>query len=841
MKLKAFIVLLSAVILLVSCREATSDQTLITTSQSDIASISWSLDSISVTPKPKSYTTWTIRNASTKDWAPSDWTMHYNQISGSTIAESIPTFMDIDNPGGGYFIHSFNDALDTLMAGEELSFSYAYNGHIERMSNVPQGIFIRLYGTTHDLTNIDISGIDHQTLQALNPTDAQERFNGAKNLLHQDDQEVSKILPTPVEYNLDNDNPTILGNRLSINFAEEITEGEQDVISEHLGRYVAINRSSSDQARVSSKVDANLESEHYRLDIDPDNGVIITGGDAAGVFYGFQSLIQLIDPSSAGSNQDLTLPSGTINDGPRFDYRGYMLDVARNFHKKEKVLEILDLMSMYKLNKFHFHLMDDEGWRLEIADLPELTEVGGTRGYTTDESDHLYPAYGSGGNAEQSYSTGYYTREDYIEILQYADARHIEVIPEIDLPGHARAAIIAMRARYNRLMKAGKKEAAEEYVLHDPEDKSEYQSAQNYNDNVINLCRESSYTFIEKVLRETIKLYTDAGVPLKTLHTGGDEVPYGAWQKSPMCQSFLSEMENLTSTDDLHPNMLFFVRSILNEHNIVTAGWEEIVLAHSADGHNGTDINQDLLGEPMLPYVWNASWGWGREDMAYKLANAGFQAVMCNSASYYFDLAYDSDPREGGLDWSGLTNAKTAFDLEPLDVMAKAKYDLQGNPLDPAYVLSKEKLTEAGVQNIQGIQGQLWSETLYNADLVDYMTFPKLFGLAQRAWSPPSVDPESEYIDFVNTIGQRELQRLDRFNDSGIQYRIPPPGIIQTGEVIEMNTLYPGLEIRYTNDGSEPTQQSSLYTDPISSSNGTAIKAKAYNTRGRSSRASTFN
>ena len=124
-----------------------------------------------------------------------------------------------------------------------------------------------------------------------------------------------------------------------------------------------------------------------------------------------------------------------VEDYPRFAYRGFMLDVARNFHKKNKVLEVLDWMAMYKLNKFHFHLMDDEGWRLEIPDLPELTQVGARRGYTLDESEHLYPFYGSGGNVHQSYSSGYYTVKDYQEILKYASERQIKVITEFNLTG----------------------------------------------------------------------------------------------------------------------------------------------------------------------------------------------------------------------------------------------------------------------------------------------------------------------------------------------------------------------------------------------------------------------
>ncbi len=808
-----------------------------TTPASQVAEINWTLNSIS-TVDTSSTVSWNLKNMGVSNWIPGSYSLHFNQIAGGPVEGSIPSNVQFTNPSGEYIEVFFPS--DTVHVGESLTLSYKHRGYIERRSNIPRGVFMRINDTTYDIPEVNIHGINHETLKALNPTDAKQRFEIAQNIPIQAASDIVSILPLPSSMDLSSDQHFFFNKKASLTLPEALSDAQEKAITEHLSKYVSISVKSGDKGTIACSIEPNMNPEQYNLSIKTDH-ISIKAGDAAGIFYGIQSIVQLIEPTHPEDDVDeVKIPVGEISDQPRFGYRGFMLDVARNFHKKDKVLQVLDLMSRYKLNKFHFHFMDDEGWRLEIPDLPELTEVGGTRGYTPDESDRLRPAYGSGGIAKNSYSTGYYTREDYMEILQYAAARHIEVIPEIDLPGHARAAIISMRARYNRLMEAGKKEEAEEYMLHDPADQSEYSSAQNYNDNVINLCRESSYTFIEKVLRETVKMHQDAGVPLKVLHTGGDEVPYGAWQKSPMCQSFLSEMENLSGTDDLHPNMLYFIRGILNEYDIVTAGWEEIVLAHSADGHNGTEINKDLIGEPMLPYVWNASWGWGREDMAYKLANAGFDAVMCNSASYYFDLAYDSDPREGGLDWSGLTNAKTAFDLEPLDVMAKATHDLRGNPLDPAYIKSKDKLTESGKQRILGIQAQLWSETLYEADLVDYMIFPKIFGLAQRAWSPITANYTDEYHNFVNTIGQRELLRLDRYIDGGIQYRIPPPGISSAGETIEMNTLYPGLEIRYTTDGSEPTKQSSLYTDPISFTSGKEIKARAYNSVSRGSRISTF-
>ena len=212
-------------------------------------------------------------------------------------------------------------------------------------------------------------------------------------------------------------------------------------------------------------------------------------------------------------------------DAPRFGYRGLMLDVARNFQPKAAVLRVLDLMARYKLNAFHFHLTDDEGWRLEIPSLPELTSVGARRGHTLDSSRFLPPAYGSGPDVDQPFGSGFYSRADYVEILRYAAARHIEVIPELEMPGHARAAIKAMEARFRTLQATGDAEGASRFLLSDPEDRSIYTSAQGYHDNVMNPALPSTYAFIERVVQDLVALHREAGVPLRNLHVGGDEVP----------------------------------------------------------------------------------------------------------------------------------------------------------------------------------------------------------------------------------------------------------------------------------------------------------------------------
>ena len=181
-----------------------------------------------------------------------------------------------------------------------------------------------------------------------------------------------------------------------------------------------------------------------------------------------------------------------------------MLDVARNFQPKSEIFKVLDVMALYKLNVFHMHLTDDEGWRLEIPSIPELTEVGSKRGHTLDSKHFLPASHGSGGEVDNKTGTGFYSRADFIEILKYANKLHITVEPEIEAPGHARAAVKSMNARYDRLTTEGKKAEAEKYLLSDPGDKSVYSTAQYWTDNVIDVALPSTYNFVETIISELV-------------------------------------------------------------------------------------------------------------------------------------------------------------------------------------------------------------------------------------------------------------------------------------------------------------------------------------------------
>ena len=230
----------------------------------------------------------------------------------------------------------------------------------------------------------------------------------------------------------------------------------------------------------------------------------------------------------------MRLEAMSIQDYPDLLYRGQMLDIARNYTTVDHLKKLIDILSSYKLNVLQFHFSDDEGWRLEIPGLEELTAIGSRRGHTTDEKDWLYPAYDGGYDPYAATSgNGYYTREEFIDLLRYAAERHVQVIPEIESPGHARAAIVAMNVRYKKYIDTDP-EKAKEYLLSDLQDTSRYVSAQAYTDNVMNVALPSTYRFMEKVIQEIVAMYKEAGAPLTTIHLGGDEVAKGAWMGSPL-------------------------------------------------------------------------------------------------------------------------------------------------------------------------------------------------------------------------------------------------------------------------------------------------------------------
>ncbi|WP_187170534.1 family 20 glycosylhydrolase [Salidesulfovibrio onnuriiensis] len=551
------------------------------------------------------------------------------------------------------------------------------------------------------------------------------------------------------------------------------------------------------------------EAEGYTLVIS-NEGVAIAGNDEAGIFYGIMSLLNLL-PAKAGS---LQLPQMQVEDAPRYAWRGMMVDVARNFRTKEEILKTLDAMAVYKLNRLHLHLTDDEGWRLEIKGLPELTEVAGKRCFDLDEEDCLLTQLGAGPYGDNT-GSGYYTTEDYIEIVRYANERFITVLPEYDGPGHARAAIKAMEARYKKYAAQGNLEEANKYRLADPDDKSEYNSAQNYNDNAINVCRPSAYRFMAKVIDEVKYMHEMAGQPLKIFHAGGDEVAGGAWEGSPICKQLIDTPNNgVDSVKDLKKYYLKNVAHIAWTRNLDIANW--------ADGmmyDNMTPFERsEFPVENMYAHAWNNVWEWGAADKAYFMANAGYKVVIDHATHTYFDHPYEPTPTERGYYWAPrYTDTRKTFGYMPDNFYASADYTRPGEPIEDLEALMGrpfEKLHKP--ENIMGMQGHLWGETVRTGEQYSKLVFPRMVALAERVWhrsdwegDAPDLDgKKAEWADFASVLAVKELPRL---NAMGLKPRVPAPGAVVKGSKLHANVAFPNLTIQYSKD--KKTWRT--YQDPI--------------------------
>jgi hexosaminidase len=797
------------------------------------------------------------------------WELFFN-FGPSVVADSlVPAGVQAEHVNGDFWRLAPTEGFGPVAPGEVRRIRFEGDGWVIKESGAPAGpyfVFRDQNGAElppEPVAEMTIApfvapaATDRGPAERVPAPSAASRFRDNRPLNLLPPEEVGLVVPTPVRSARESGEARIDGTwELSseptlANEAAHLSRALESL----LGRPPAV-AGSGDSRGITLRIgtvtvagsEASPGAEAYRLSIQPD-AIDIVGTDPAGVFYATRTLEALVPPEAwEGPNEAVTLESIVVEDRPRFAYRGIHLDVARNFHGPESVERLLELASFYKLNRFHFHLTDDEGWRMAVDGLPELVEVGSRRGHTRDERDRLVPSFGSGPDPDPAVSpgSGHYTREELLRILRFARDRHIQVVPEIDLPGHARAAIRAMETRFSRLTEAGEAEEADRFRLIDPDDESQYRSVQGWNDNVVDVCLESTYRFVKRVVEEIVATWAEAEAPLDVVHIGGDEVPRGVWAGSPACERLIREHPDLDEADDLFAYFLGRASDILASHSLATAGWEEIALVEEhRDGGVVKAPNLELVDRGFRPYVWNNVWGWGAEDLGYRLANAGFEVILSGATNLYFDLAYDKDPREPGYVWAGFVDTRKPWEFVPLDIFKNAETDLMGNPLGPEDYVGRTQLDAAGRSRVLGIQGQLWSENAKSRDLLEYLAFPKLLGLAERAWaaSPEWATIEdtaerkkleqSAWNEFANRLGRRELPRLDRML-GGVAYRLPPPGAVIVDGLLEANVAFPGLEIRWTADGRDPSPRSSLFQGPVEAVG--EVRLATFDSRGRASR-----
>lgn len=808
--------------------------------------INWQLVSNNYKGKPVNLSFFSLINKGKSSFPSSGWTIYFN-CNRVIFPISATGNVVLKHLNGDIYQLKPDSAFSAIKKGEEHRITFESEGAILNYTAGPSGIYL-VWDNNPEVGvipgNFTILPNRDTTVGFITPEKVYQKNKSTRQIR---ENELVKIFPTPAAYKkLDGEfvldaGVHILTDPLFMQESEYLAVEIRNMI----GTKPEINGKGTAVKFIRIRK-VPLPVEAYKLNVLPAE-VEISASSGAGVFYAIQSLRSLMPATAwAGGQKEIKIPSVIVSDAPRFGFRSLSLDVARNFQQKQEILKILDLMALYKLNVLHFHLTEDEGWRIEIPGLPELTEVGANRGHTLDSKKFLSPSFGTGPASGKSPSSGFYSRNDFIEILKYATKRHIRVIPEIESPGHSRAAIKAMDTRYAAYLLQGNRAEAERYLLRDTSDQSKYISAQLWTDNVMCVALPSTYRFLEKVIDELILMYAEANAPLVTVHMGGDEVPDGAWQQSPACQELIKYDSTLHSTDDLWYYYFGKVNQLLKVRKLSLSGWEEIAMRKTMlNGKKHYIPNPDFVKENFRVHVWKNSIGWGSEDLPYRLANAGYKVVLSCVSNQYFDLAYEKSPEEPGAYWGGFVDSDKPFKFIPFNFYKNTTENAKGNPVDSSLFIGKDQLTDYGKSNILGIEGLLWSENVRSPEMLEYMLLPKLLGLAERAWaSDPDWATEKDKIkskqkyeeawsEFVNVTGKREFPRLNNLN-GGFNYRIPTVGaVLENGKVLA-NCQFPGLIIRYTTDGSEPVLKSKTYDGPITEKG--KISLCAFSTNGRKGR-----
>ncbi|WP_423130024.1 family 20 glycosylhydrolase [Gaoshiqia sp. Z1-71] len=476
-------------------------------------------------------------------------------------------------------------------------------------------------------------------------------------------------------------------------------------------------------------------AEAYRISSN-GNRYEIAGKTGAGVFYGIRTFLQLIPVQAAA---EINLPLVSVSDGPRFEWRGMHLDVCRHFYSVELVKKLLDEMAKLKLNTFHWHLTDDQGWRIEIKKYPELTQTGAWRKETKIGHMADYPHRFDG----QRHG-GFYTQEEIREVVAYAQQRHITIVPEIELPGHAQAAIAAYPGLgcFNDTLEAWTLWGVSEHVF----------------------CagKESTFQFLEDVLSEVIDLF-----PGTFVHVGGDECPKTHWKECTLCRQRIEE-EGLKDEHELQSYFIRRMERFLSLKGKKLIGWDEI-------------LEGGLAGGAVIM-------SWRGEKGGVNAAKLGHQVVMTPGEWCYFDYFQSANPNEP-IAIGGLTDLAKVYGYDPVPAQLDAE---------------KQKL-------ILGTQANVWTEYIPTAEQLEYMIFPRLCALAEVMWTEPG---NKDFAGFEQRMDKQYL----RMAKDGVRFRVPPPeGLdpIHTyaakEAIIALSCPVPSAKIRYTLDGSEPTERSAEY------------------------------
>ncbi len=762
----------------------------------------------------------------TKQPLGSDWQFFFNQFSRSvTLPAGCP--VDIDEVSTTYYRVKPNGNYKPLAAGDSLVIDMVMGGAVLNKCYMPAGGHVVLGGDmAHpQAVNINRSPLDkpgqwrdHKAYPDGNYMYSyNEAINGFGDGYTGNDYD---IFPKPKQVDIE-DGFTQVGSLVTIKTGKLFQWGgyrrAKKLLTSELqkrGIYASSGQNTVIELLLDKKMSTNRE--YYSLRVH-DGRITIHGVTSVALMNGIKTLIAALDHSKGHRLQNCF-----VIDWPDFGYRGFMLDVARNFVTGPAELKrFIDLLSYYKINTLQFHFTDDEAWRLEIPGFPELTQVASRRGATLDENGYLAQIFDGNGNPDDlsQSANGYITRAQFIDLLRYAWEHGVNIIPEIETPGHARAAIVAMKNR------AKNNPTAEQFRLWDEKNESVYASAQSYHDNVLNVASDDVYRFIDRVVAELQQMYKEAGLKLEVVHLGGDEVARNAWDKSPDVQA-LMQREGLKTQHDVHSYYLKRISALLAVRKIRIEGWQEIALDNTPE--------YNALMTPRVAGVNAWSTVGSRADVPYRLANDGYPVILSNVTNFYMDMGYSWHQNEQGLHWGGKVDEFDSWSALPVNIYASARTAVDGTPIDITTAgAGKAKLEKP--ENIIGVQAQLWGETLRSFDEVQYLCLPKMMGVSERAWTAipewsKDLTDEKAYNEarhqYNLKIGTRELPLL---RGMGYSFRVGPPGIKVVDGKLLINTQYPDELVTYTLDGSEPTVDSPHWTVPVTlKEQPQVIKAKVF-------------
>ncbi|WP_298542102.1 family 20 glycosylhydrolase [uncultured Aquimarina sp.] len=532
-----------------------------------------------------------------------------------------------------------------------------------------------------------------------------------------------------------------------------------DIINHKTGLHLK----TSDQKKKNSirlLIDHSLElnEEGYLLKTY-ENHVSIISKTTKGLFYGAQSLIQLLPPIPNDHFKEdiqVIIPSVAIKDEPAFIWRGVLLDVSRHFFTVEFIKKQLDFLATLKINKFHWHLTDDQGWRIEIKQYPKLTEIGAKRGNKKNDVYH-----------------GFYTQEDIKEVVAYAKERFIDVIPEFDMPGHAKAIL----ASYPELACVEKP--------------FEIREIWGVDYNILCAGKEEVYVFIENVIREMATLF-----PYTYFHVGGDEVPKRAWKESELCQKLIKK-EGLKDEKELQSYFMARVEKILQNHNKVMIGWDEIL-------EGGITKTTNIMS-------------WQGEKGGIKAANEGHDVIMTPLDYVYLNF-YQGSKQVEPMAFGGHTPLQKTYDYNPIP----------------------DAIQENKRHHILGLQGNLWAEQTDNDNIAEYQLYPRLIAIAETGWT---AEKNKNFNSFLNRLNN--LYPI--LEDHQINYHIPLPEGPSSDHIafldsitLPFHTTHP-VKMVYTTDGSDPTNHSDEYTKALTFHKTTTLKIASVLPHGKISATRTIN